>query len=116
MPKRTTKTRRSRKRAPRKKMTKSRKWSSRIASNLTDVFGNPLKAERELQPAKFSQQVDILEEPLLIFRYKQKLEDPRDGLSLFGPYDWEDRYHVTKISYGLVGTIDGIAKFKEFLK
>ena len=95
---------------------RSHKPRSRISSSLTDVYGVPINRERELQPAKFEKQVEILEEPVLEFRYKQRLEDPRDGLTLFGPHDFEEKFHPAKISYGLVGPEDGNAKFLEFLK
>lgn len=55
-----------------------------------------------------------LKEPRLLFRYGQKLEDPRDGLTLFGPID--DTQTPYGILSGVVGTPDGIRKFKNFVK
>jgi hypothetical protein len=95
---------------------RSRWIKSKTSGNLTDVYGTPINRERKLQPSKFAKEVEILEEPELEFRYKQRVEDPRDGLALFGPHDWEEKFHVSKISYGLVGTTFGNARFLEFAK
>ena len=35
-----------------------------------------------------------LQEPMLLFGYDQPIEDPRDGLSLFGPLDAGKPYGV----------------------
>ena len=56
-------------------------------------------------------EVVVLPEPLLEFRYAQPLEDPHDGLSIFGPYDADQPSHPRNISYGLVGTPSGIDEF-----
>jgi hypothetical protein len=58
--------------------------------------------------------ITVLEEPFLEFRYSQRVHDPRDGLSLFGPVDVDTDHHPRNISYGLVGTRDGITQFKVF--
>ena len=50
-----------------------------------------------------------LPEPLLLFGYGQAMEDPRDGLTLFGPYDTGS---VFAIRTGVVGTKAGIEGFK----
>jgi hypothetical protein len=42
-----------------------------------------------------------LPEPLLLFRHGQAMEDPRDGLTLFGPLDFAAPLGVRA---GLVGT------------
>ena len=55
---------------------------------------------------------DVLPEPLLEFRYGQQVTDPRDGLSLFGPYDADASSHPTSLSYGVVGTSKGIELFE----
>jgi hypothetical protein len=52
-----------------------------------------------------------IKEPLLQFGYGQAMEDPRDGLTLFGPLDQGKTYGVKA---GLIGTKDGIEKFKEW--
>lgn len=49
-----------------------------------------------------------LDEPLLLFNHNQALEDPRDGLTLFGPLKNKPPYGI---SYGIVGTEEGIERF-----
>lgn len=56
--------------------------------------------------------VRILAEPALEFRYGQAVADPRDGLSIFGPFDADAPGHPRNLSYGLVGTKSGIDQFK----
>ena len=51
-------------------------------------------------------------EPLLLFGNKQSLEDPRDGLALFGPHDGS----ATGLRAGVVGTRDGIRRFKKWVQ
>jgi hypothetical protein len=58
--------------------------------------------------------ISILPEPGLEFRYAQQTQDPHAGLALFGPYDADAASHPRSITYGLVGTPEGIARFKEF--
>jgi hypothetical protein len=52
-----------------------------------------------------------LPEPKLLFRYDQALEDPRDGLTLFGPLDSGQIYGIRS---GVVGTEAGIERFKRW--
>jgi hypothetical protein len=54
-----------------------------------------------------------LNEPALQFRYGQALEDPHDGLTLFGPLD---AGKIHGIRAGVVGTKEGIRRFKEWVK
>jgi hypothetical protein len=49
-------------------------------------------------------------EPLLEFRYGQKLAYPRDGLFLYGPVD-EGR---SQVKFGAIGTPDGIARLERW--
>ena len=49
-----------------------------------------------------------LREPTLLFGHNQALEDPRDGLTLFGPLDTGKPYGVRM---GVIGTQDGIEQF-----
>jgi hypothetical protein len=51
-------------------------------------------------------------EPELQFSYKQNLTDPRDGLTIFGPYD---RGRINDFSVGIIGTMDGIRRCKNYL-
>src|SRR5437867_1379542 len=54
-----------------------------------------------------------LPEPQLLFWHNQGVEDPRDGLTLFGPLDEGQRYGIRA---GVVGTQDGIRKFIEWVE
>lgn len=51
-------------------------------------------------------------EPLLLFGNRQRLEDPRDGLALFGPHDCS----ATGLRAGVIGTRDGIRRFKRWVQ
>jgi hypothetical protein len=52
-----------------------------------------------------------LREPLLLFRYGQGMEDPRDGITLFGPLDQGSPLGVRA---GVVGTAAGIEAFSRW--
>lgn len=54
-----------------------------------------------------------LSEPTLLFGHGQSVEDPRDGLSLFGPLDQGKPYGVRA---GVIGTTKGIRIYKEWVK
>jgi hypothetical protein len=54
-----------------------------------------------------------IEESKVIFGHGQKLEDPRDGLTLFGPLENLKPYGIIS---GIVGTVEGLSKVKNFLK
>jgi hypothetical protein len=53
--------------------------------------------------------VRVLAEPVLEFRYRQGLIDPRDGLTAFGPYDTDLPSHPQNVSLGVVATPNGLA-------
>lgn len=53
-----------------------------------------------------------LKEPALRFAHKQSVDDPRDGLSLFGPFD---KGLVDNFSVGIIGTPEGIRRCKNWL-
>jgi len=55
-----------------------------------------------------------IEEPRLSFGYGQELEDPKDGLFLFGPLD--DRANPAEIRIGVVGTHQGLDCFGEWVE
>lgn len=57
--------------------------------------------------------VILFEEPKIEFRYGQQLEDPHDGLSLFGPFD-SDLQGPKSIRYGVIGTDYGIRLLEEW--
>lgn len=61
-----------------------------------------------------AQRLSFLKEPLIEFHYGQKLEDPHNGLSLFGPYDADLPSHPRNITYGLIGTENGISLLEEW--
>jgi hypothetical protein len=52
-------------------------------------------------------------EPALLFGHSQATEDPRDGLTLFGPLDEGKPFGVRA---GVIGTKAGIAYFKRWLR
>ena len=58
----------------------------------------------------------VLQEPLLEFRFGQRVFDPRDGLSLFGPFDTDRPGKPANVSYGLISTSFGYTRFLEFSK
>ena len=58
------------------------------------------------------QELIHIQEPLLLFGYGQATEDPRDGLTLFGPLDQGKTYGVRA---GLVGTKTGIELFRKWV-
>lgn len=53
-----------------------------------------------------------IEEPELVFGNEQSLEDPRDGLTLFGPLKENAPFGI---NYGIVGTKAGIERFYRWL-
>ncbi|MCH8029465.1 MAG: hypothetical protein IH874_05995 [Candidatus Dadabacteria bacterium] len=54
-----------------------------------------------------------LREPLLSFGYNQKSIDPRDGITLFGPYTRKD---IKFTNIGIIGTYFGRSRLIEWLK
>jgi hypothetical protein len=53
-----------------------------------------------------------LAEPLLEFRFGQKMEYPRDGLFLYGPVGSVQELPVVR--YGVIGTKDGVRRFHQW--
>ncbi len=51
-------------------------------------------------------------EPKLVFGLGQSVEDPRDGLGLFGPFDPAQTFGV---KYGVIGTKAGIARLLQWI-
>jgi hypothetical protein len=51
----------------------------------------------------------VLDEPEIEFRFGQRMVDPRDGLSLFGPRSSDEDSHPKNIAYGVLGTKEGIS-------
>ncbi len=58
----------------------------------------------------------LLAEPHLEFRHGQFLEDPHDGLSLFGPYGVEVSSHPKNMTFGVIGTPQGIQAFNHWCR
>lgn len=58
--------------------------------------------------------VTFFNEPELEFRYGQRAKDPRDGLTLFGPFDADLPSHPSSLAYVVLGTDDGLRKFREW--
>lgn len=54
-----------------------------------------------------------LDEPTLVFGHDQKLADPRDGLTLFGPIEENSPFGI---NYGLIGTEAGIERFYRWIR
>lgn len=52
-------------------------------------------------------------EPRLLFRHDQAMEDPRDGLTLFGPLDESKPYGIKA---GVIGTEAGIQCFERWVE
>ncbi len=50
-------------------------------------------------------------EPSLLFRHDQSVEDPRDGLTIFGPLDKGSPYGIRA---GVIGTSVGVRRFREW--
>lgn len=76
---------------------------------LTDSRGPSLT----VLPEEPRMKVSFFSEPMLRFGYGQEVEDPRDGLMLFGPLD---EGHPYGIRSGVVGTPVGIEYFKRWLR
>ena len=52
-------------------------------------------------------------EPRLLFRHDQAMEDPRDGLTLFGPLDESKPYGIKA---GVIGTETGVRCFERWVE
>ncbi len=59
-------------------------------------------------------EIEVLDEPLLEFNHHQRLQDPHDGLTLFGPYGVGTPAHPKSILYGLIATPEGVTAFGEW--
>jgi hypothetical protein len=57
-------------------------------------------------------ELSVFKEPRLRFNYEQSTEDPRDGLTLFGPLERGKPYGIR---FAVVGTPDGIRRFRQWL-
>jgi hypothetical protein len=66
-----------------------------------------LKSRKRLKPRLL-----VINEPRLMFNYEQATEDPRDGLTLFGPLERGKPYGIR---FAVVGTPDGIRRFRRWV-
>jgi hypothetical protein len=53
-------------------------------------------------------------EPDLLFGYGQRMEHPKDGLLLFGPYD--NPFSGGRLRIGLVATADGARRYSQYVR
>jgi hypothetical protein len=60
--------------------------------------------------------VVVFDEPQLEFASGERLEHPPDGLTLFGPVDSKGIEKPSHLCYVIVGTKNGVAAFREFVK
>lgn len=65
---------------------------------------------------EMTSRVTLLDEPRLEFHHGQFLEDPHDGLSLFGPYGLDVSAHPKNLTIGLIGTPTGVRDFTQWCK
>jgi hypothetical protein len=61
----------------------------------------------------YSSSISLLSEPKLEFGYRQKLEDPRNGLFLFGPL--QDNRAPSQIRAGVIGTPRGVSMYRRWV-
>src|SRR6266536_450092 len=54
-----------------------------------------------------------IDEPPLLFKHQQAVEDPRDGLTLFGPLDAGKPHGIRA---GVIGTADGMRRFRRWVE
>ena len=67
-----------------------------------------------MRKSEITDSIIVLDEPELEFRYGQRMADPRDGLSIFGPYDADLPSRPGRLPYILIGTGTGITAFKKW--
>lgn len=63
-----------------------------------------------------TESVIIFAEPELEFRYGQRVKDPHDGLALFGPFDADHPSQPGALTYIVLGTDEGVARFTTWSK
>lgn len=57
-------------------------------------------------------EIEYINEPELTFFYNQKVVDPRDGLTLFGPFN---KNSINNFSAGIIGSRTGVSRMKNWL-
>lgn len=71
-----------------------------------------MRSLRKQEVIKTLDRLAWIPEPSLLFGHGQAMEDPRDGLTLFGPLDGGNSYGIR---VGVIGCTSGILRFKEWL-
>lgn len=66
--------------------------------------------------SKHLNQIEVFPEPKLEFTDGQTIEHPAAGLGLFGPVETKGIQKPDRINYAVVGTLEGIERFKGFAK
>jgi hypothetical protein len=61
---------------------------------------------------KMNKSIILFNEPELEFRFSQKVKDPHDGLSLFGPFDADESSCPKSFPYIVIGTESGLSLFE----
>lgn len=74
------------------------------------------RAHRALTSFETSEVASVFDEPLLEFAHAQRVQEPHDGLSVFGPYDSGRPGKPRSINWGLVATSSGRDKILEWVK
>ena len=67
----------------------------------------------QMRTKLLNKELKKIDEPKLKFHFNQSVLDPRDGLSLFGPYD---KGNVNDFNVGIVGTVNGVERAVNWLK
>ncbi len=92
-------------------------------ANGKEEFGLPVSPFQEIRVTTSLKTVEVtdgpvgltyFDEPKLEFGFNQESEDPREGLMLFGPTDFERNPKVMRI--GVVGAPEGIELFTKWCK
>src|SRR5712672_1366226 len=66
-------------------------------------------------PSVKTDQLQLIDEPLLEFRYAQRSSSPALGLSLFGPFDADSSARPGVVTHGAIGTAEGLSRLRSFL-
>ena len=72
-----------------------------------------MNLKRKAGRKKMNNNLIYFDEPKLAFGYNQTAEDPRDGLTLFGPFE-ASVFH--SVQAGVIGTQQGLENYGEFVK
>jgi len=73
------------------------------------------RAHKDLAPPATNELASVFQEPLLEFAHAQQVQEPHDGLSIFGPYDVGRPGKPKSINWGLVATASGRDKILDWV-